>query len=243
MGSPALRSSRLSGARASSVQAPGAAGAEAEAGGLERLFTSQGRHRPRHPPDPKGARSEDRLRAKPAIALQWAQSPGPQPRGLGSPRPVRPAPRLPARPTYLVSGPRARGAAAQPEAEAEAERGAQQHGGGQQRGHRLHRVPAQQQPRVAPAVRPAAGHRGRSGRGPAASRRPAGTAPARRPVHRHRQVGDAGLGARGPEPGRARGSARSPASPACVVSLPGLLSRVPALPEPEGGAWIFRPKL
>lgn len=133
--------------------------------------------RPERGPGAREARHPAPGDAEPRLAAQ----------GPGKTAPVRPALWLRARPTYLVSGTRARGAAAQPEAEAEAERGAQQHGGAQQRGHRLHRVPAQQQPRVAPAVRPAAGHRGRSGRGPAASRRP---------VHRHRHVGDPGLGAR-----------------------------------------------
>lgn len=157
--------------------------------------------------------------------------PGSQPDlgGQGGPRPVRPTPRLPARATHLVSQPRAGGAAAEPEAEAQAERGAQQHGGRQQRGRGQQRVPAQQQARVAPAGRPAAGHRGRSGRGPAASRRR---------LRRPRQAGDAGLGAP-TRPGR--GAHRGLGG---LRSLPTAASlQAPALRGPEGGAWIVRPKL
>lgn len=108
---------------------------------------------------------------------------------------MRPTPGLPAQRTHLLSWPPADGAAAEPEAEAEAERGAQQHRGDQQLGSRSHCVPAQQQPRVAPAGL-SAGHRGHSGRSPAASRLPPPTTPASRPEHCPRQVCDAELGAR-----------------------------------------------
>lgn len=157
-------------------------------------------------------------------------------RGAGGPR--APLTRPPARRTHLMPRARPGGAAAEPEAEAEAERGAQQHRGGQQRGRRPHGVPAQRQPRVALAGRRAAGHRGRSGGGSAALFPPPRATLARRQEHRPRQLGNSGLAALA-----GRGAARSADFSGLRALLPLAPVPLPGAAPPEGGAWVFRPKL
>lgn len=246
-GSRALPSSPLRGAPASSRPSPGATDAEAEARGLERLFTSRGRHRLPHPPGPKGREP----RARTSCARSPPSRPGDAEPGLAAQGPRKPAPRAPRAPRTLAAG----SADLPGVGAAGARRGspARRPGRGRARRPAARRGPAARAP-AAPRPGPAAAaRRSRTPprRGPSGALRPRpGRIP---PAGRHRSGPPPGAPSppgrrrrsRSPKPGRARGAARSPDFPAWVVSFPGLLPRVwrrlSRREEPGSSAQNFEP--